>query len=124
MKAPKQIDSLDLNCDNVGIDGAYPPLRFIQVRDAELGNGDYYGLYWPYGRENQEPIVCDTLHDEWGLEVCFSSVLIFIKWLELNDWDRGDVEVEDPALVTSRFAEAKALLHNQPEEAITRLRGI
>lgn len=64
------------------------------------------------------------LHDQWGLEVAFSSVPVFLQWLKLNDGFRGDTEVNDPHLVTSRFHTTRAILQHQPEEAIAMLRGI
>lgn len=124
MKAPVQIDVLSLAGDDIGTGGTYPPLGFRPVWDAELGNGDYFGLYWPYGREDREPIVCDMLHDEWGLEVAFSSVRIFVEWLELNNGCRGDLSVEDPGFVGRRFQAVKSLLKNRPEEAISKLQRI
>lgn len=124
MKAPSQLDSLSMAGDEVGTGGTYPPLGFRPVWDAELGNGDYFGLYWPYGCEEKEPIVCDMLHDEWGLQVAFSSVAIFIEWLELNDGYRGDVVANDPGFVGRRYQEAKSLLGNQPEQAISKLQQL
>lgn len=56
MKAPAQIDALSLAGHDFATGGAYPPLGFRPVLDAELGNGDYFGLYWPYGREGRDPI--------------------------------------------------------------------
>lgn len=124
MKAPAQIAELSLAGQDVGTGGTCPPLGFRPVWDAELGNGDYFGLYWPYGHEDREPIVCDMLHDEWGMEVAFSSVESFVEWLQLNGRQRGEVEVEDSALVGRRFRELKPLLHDQPEEAVSKLRTI
>lgn len=89
MKIPSQVDNLSVSTRNTSL-GAYPPLGFIPINDAELGNGDYYGLCWPLGKENEEPFICDMLHDEWKLEVSFSSLKKFIEWLELNDWERGE----------------------------------
>jgi len=124
MKAPAQIGQLSLAGEDLGTGGTYPPLGFRPVWDAELGNGDYYGLYWPYGRESQDPIVCDMLHDEWGMEIAFSGVAIFTDWLQLNEGRRGDVEVEDFALVSRRYDELKPVLRDQPEEAVAGLRAI
>ncbi|MEI8381382.1 MAG: hypothetical protein WCJ09_14740 [Planctomycetota bacterium] len=89
MKAPSEIDALSLAGEDAGSGGAYPSLGFRAVWDAELGNGDYFGLYWPYGREDREPIVCDMLHDEWSLVVAFSNAGTFVKWVKLNDGCRG-----------------------------------
>lgn len=124
MKKPPQLDALSLGDQNLGTGGTYPPLGFRPIWDGELGNGDYFGLYWPYGHENREPMVCDMLHDEWGMAVSFSSIGKFLEWLELNDGGRGDLEVDDPAFVGRRFQEAKRLLANQPEAAIASLRSI
>ena len=124
MKQPLQINKLSLAGNDIGTGGAYPPLGFQPVWDAELGNGDYFGLYWPYGRENSEPIVCDMLHDEWVLQVSFSSVAFFVDYLEVNDWCRGDVDINDPGLVTKRFQRIRELLRNHPEEAVSQLQKI
>src|ERR1700733_3825903 len=45
----------------------YPPLGFYSIAEHELGNGDCFGLYWPIGREDHEPIVAETFHDEWSI---------------------------------------------------------
>lgn len=124
MKAPSQIDALSISDKEIISDGTYPPLGFRPVWDAELGNGDYFGLYWPYGHEDREPIVCDMLHDEWGMKVSYSSVATFVEWLELNDWDRGNIEIDDKNFVGLRFQETKPLLSNNPDEAVSKLRSI
>lgn len=124
MKAPGRIKELSLADKAIGVSGTYPPLGFLPVFDAELGNGDYYGLYWPYGREDREPIVCDMVHDEWSLQIAFSSVPIFVNWLELNDHERGEAEVDDPQHAPTRFAALRPLLRDQPNEAISDLRSI
>ena len=124
MKAPAKLEALSVGEANLGRGGTYPPLGFIPVWDAELGNGDYYGLYWPYGKENDEPIVCDMRHDEGTIAFAFSSVAVFLGWLEANDHERGDVEVEDRASVVLRFQQAKALMGRQPEAAVPLLREI
>ncbi len=124
MRAPPHIDQLSLAGEDVGTGGAYPPLGFIPVWDAELGNGDHFGLYWLYGREQYEPIVCDMLHDEWGMKIAFSSVEVFIEWLNANDWERGETEVDDSRFVPRRFRETKPKLADEPEQAIAELRLI
>jgi hypothetical protein len=94
MKTPRKIIELSISDDDLP-KGPYPSLGFVPIYDAELGNGDYYGLYWPLGMENKEPFVCDMHHDEWRLELCFSSVKIFLEWLGINDWERGEEEIDD-----------------------------
>ncbi len=86
MKMPSQIERLSMGGGDVG--GIYPPLGFLPVLDAELGNGDYFGLYWPYGRESCEPLVCDMLHDESRVALAFSSVPVFVAWLEAKGASR------------------------------------
>lgn len=124
MRAPPQIERLSLAGEDVGYGGVYPPLGFVPVWDAELGNGDHFGLYWPYGLEQCEPIVCDMLHDEWGMQIAFSRVDVFIEWLDANDWMRGDNEVDDPSCVPRRFRDAKQKLAEHSEEVIEELRDI
>ena len=97
--------------------GPYPPLGFVPLLDAELGNGDYFGLYWPMGREDEEPLVCDMIHDEWSLVPSFSSLNVFVAWLELNDDDRGELEVPDPGFAPHLHQEAKSMLGGSDLEA-------
>jgi len=118
MKKPKGIERVSL-CDWGG-EGifAYPSLGFISFYEAELGNGDYYGLYWPYGKENEEPIVCDMYHDEWSLKPVFSSLTKFLEWYELNDEECGDEEIDDPDFVEVRYSSLKPKFQSEPEVAI------
>ena len=107
-----------------GARSAYPPLGFKPVCEGELGNGDYYGLYWPYGRENLDPVVCDMLHDQSGLQVAFSNIQVFLQYLDLNEGFRGDNEVEDLGSVIERFQAARQFLQGQPAEAVSLLTSI
>ncbi len=89
------------------------------MSEAELGNGDYYGLYWPIGRETDEPVVCDMYHDEWSLKLCFSSADKFLEYLSLNDWHRGENEVQDENFAPYFYHKAKMYLcDNKVEKAI------
>jgi len=108
MKIPNGIEKLTVINSDIPL-GPYPSLGFVPISDAQLGNGDYFGLYWPLGRENDDPIVCDMLHDEWALEPSFSCVDKFIQWLDLNDWQRGDEEINDQQLSSVIFSKAKVL---------------
>lgn len=116
MKIPNGMEKVSLSKSDIPL-GPYPTLGFVPLWDAELGNGDYFGLYWPLGKENEEPIVCDMLHDEWALEPCFSSLEKFIEWLELNDWERGDEEIVDDQFSAAIFTKAKALYSGLNVEA-------
>ncbi len=118
MKSPINIDLLSLHSFEDSL-GPYPPLGFIPVSEAELGNGDYYGLYWPLGKENEEPVVCDMLHDEWSLVLSFSSSKKFVEYLELNDWDRGENDVQEENFAPYFYLKAKeSLSANNVEETI------
>lgn len=108
MKSPIGLEKVSVSQGDIPF-GPYPSLGFVPLLNAELGNGDYFGLYWPIGREREEPIVCDMLHDEWALKPCFSSLAKFIEWLDLNDGERGEEEVIDEQLSSVIFTKAKAL---------------
>jgi hypothetical protein len=104
--------------------GPYPPSGFAAVSDADLGNGDCFGLYWPLGQEGEEPIVCDMAHDSWTMIPCFSnSTKLQIGWIA-NDYTRGDCEIEDLDFAPASYAQGKGLLRrgNVPE-AIEDLNG-
>lgn len=124
MKTHPDIGHLNIDRDFYMMRGAYPPLGFVAVLDAELGNGDYFGLYWPYGLESREPLICDMAHDEGTLMHAFSGVGVFLEWLEANDWNRGEVEVADPKSVKSRYMDAKTLIREDPDGAIEVLRSL
>jgi tetratricopeptide (TPR) repeat protein len=56
----------------------YPPIGFCPFAGHELGNGDTFGMYWPFGREAREPIICEIWHDEGALVPMFSSLGAFL----------------------------------------------
>ena len=122
MLKPAGFDSLSVSVDQIAR-GPYPPLGFLPVLDAELGNGDYFGLYWPLGRERNEPVVCDMLHDEWRLRPSFSNVQKFHEWLQANDGERGESEIEDAGFAIECYARARAHINlGIAPEAIVELR--
>jgi tetratricopeptide (TPR) repeat protein len=58
----------------------YPPPGFIPTISLfEVGNGDTTGFYWPIGRENHEPILCDFYHDDGSLEPLASNLEGLVK---------------------------------------------
>ena len=57
----------------------YPPRGFAAFEERSLGNGDTFGLYWPIGLENQEPLVCEIVHDEWTMVPAFSDLSAFLR---------------------------------------------
>ena len=70
----------------------FPPPGFIQtITLFGVGNGDMTGFYWPIGKENDEPLLCDTYHDECSLQPQASSLegLVKLKVAE-GDCEPGD----------------------------------
>ena len=105
--------------------GATPPLGFIPFAEGELGDGDCFGVYWPYGRELSAPVVCNFGHAGGTLRHAFSSVAVFLDWLEANGGRWGQIEVEDHHDVSGRFLRARmALAYQKPHDAVGLLQGI
>jgi hypothetical protein len=118
MKIPASLTKVSVAVDYIP-KGPYPPLGFVPFWEAELGNGDYLGLYWPFGKEKEEPIICDMSHDDWSLIPGFSTLDKFLEWYELNDQDRGENEVDDPDFVVTQYALGReALKKNDHSSAI------
>lgn len=93
MKFPEKINKISTNFEiEVGV---YPPNGFLQFSEASLGNGDYFGFYWEFGKENLEPIICEMIHDEGIITPRFSSLNKFLEWYKLNGFDWGEEEVVD-----------------------------
>jgi hypothetical protein len=63
-------------------------------------------------------------HDGWGLQVAFSTVPLFLQYLEMNDGLRGDNAVDDPNLPSTRFLAVRTILHDNPEAAVSLLTSI
>lgn len=79
MLLPERIDEISgLSAQFHDNPDPYPPIGFCPFADHELGNGDTFGLYWPFGREAHEPIVCEIWHDEGALVPMFSSLRAFL----------------------------------------------
>lgn len=109
MKRPRDLERLSLLDAETGLSlGPYPPASFWGLYDAEFGNGDCYGFYWPLGREKEEPVVCEMMHDSWTMAVCVSSATLFADWLG-NDRERGD-ELEEPGFAPALFTRAKTMI--------------
>lgn len=108
MKLPAR--SSEVTLSNVQI-GPYPPLGFAPFPEGELGNGDQFGLYWPIGREQEEPIVCDMSHDDVTLIPAFSSLNRFLEAYEDADgWaEPPTVEEDDQSPVACYTAAREAL---------------
>ncbi len=92
MHLPTAIESITVNPEVWEV--PYPPLGFYAFAEHQLGNGDVYGLYWPIGHEDREPIVGETYHDEWSLKPHFSSLDRFLA--AAGDDDDAHVDPPDP----------------------------
>lgn len=80
MKIPERYLQLDLSQQpfNLKSDGdgqllewpktyAFLPHGYLDTQMFAVGNGDSCGLYWPIGKENSEPLLCDIYHDNSAL---------------------------------------------------------
>lgn len=117
MKLPEEINKVSINSE-IEI-GVYPPNGFLQFDEASLGNGDHFGLYWAFGKESKEPIICEMIHDEGIILPRFSNLNKFLEWYELNDFDWGEKEIEDEKFVLSFLYKGNEYLkQNNPNKAI------
>lgn len=92
MRLPEK--SNEISIDSTGWQNSpYPPLGFVAFYEAELGNGDCYGLYWPFGKENEEPIICEIYHDGWSINYRFSCLDKFLDWY--STYDDEDFSYDD-----------------------------
>lgn len=102
MKLPARIHEISLKKEIEA--RIYPPHGFLPFEEANLGNGDYFGLYWEFGKEDQEPIVCEMIHEEGTIAPRFSSLDKFLAWYEAYEGDlREDVEHEDDEIEDPNF---------------------
>ncbi len=114
-KLPQSVDQIRLEkTERLTV---YMPFGFLPFDDYDLGNGDCFGLYWPIGKEQQEPLVAETLHDEGRIDPAFSSLDSFLaKAAQLNKhgWfgERPSIN-EDPASPVACYEAARAALTNQ-----------
>ncbi len=80
---------------------AYPhsPLGFHAFQEYGLGNGDYFGVYWPIGHEEKDPIVCETIHDDGLIVPFFSNLRTFLEASNQDDdWFEACPTLEDDPL--------------------------
>lgn len=117
MKIPEKINEVSINSEiEVGV---YPPNGFLQFDEANLGNGDYFGLYWEFGKEHQEPIICEMIHDDGIIIPKFSNLNKFLEWYELNNFDWGEKQVNDENFALNLLKKGnEQLKQNNPEKAI------
>ena len=98
---------------------AYPPLGFFPFFEAELGNGDSFGLYWPIGRETIEPIIIETWHDEWRVQPSFSNLATFLDALSASVEEYVEMPslADDPSSPRACYEAAKLKVQSQDLDA-------
>lgn len=126
MKLPDAVDRITLG-ERLP-EQPYPPPGFLPFAEGDLGNGDGWGLYWPVGREDREPIVALSSHDDWTLLPEFSSLDAFLAAWEIadedDDWIEGPNLDEDPASPTAlREAAREAFKRQDFDGALELLEG-
>lgn len=70
----------------------FPPVGFFPFYG--LGNGDYYGFYWPVGRENKQPLVAFSSHDVGSIIPEYSGIEALYRCQlarTCNTWEDVDV---------------------------------
>jgi hypothetical protein len=112
VKIPSRYRQLDLSSDpfNLSLDEdgtptdwgltyRFVPHGFLDTQMFEIGNGDTTGFYWPIGKEDAEPILCDIYHDSDQIVPVASNLegLVRLKWQE--EFDDPDAVAVDIAAV-------------------------
>lgn len=108
---PVGVEHLRINRTDVLSD--YLPLGFVTFEAHQLGNGDYFGFYWPVGRENTEPLIAETQHDSGRLEPGFSSLKAFLEkteGIDSHDWIELPTFEEDPDSPRNCYRKARDLI--------------
>lgn len=102
-----------LRIDRADVLSGYLPLGFVTFEAHQLGNGDYFGFYWPVGRENGEPLIAETQHDGGRLEPGFSGLTAFLKKTEgvsRDDWIELPTFEEDPDSPLNCYSKAREMI--------------
>lgn len=125
LRLPSEISQVTLDKDDHPV--SYFPFGFVPFAECQLGNGDYFGLYWPIGQEDREPLVAETFHDEGTLQPTYSSLAHFLT-LAANAEDEhpeAPTYQEDPAAPLGSYLEARRLLGEQRvEDAVELLQTV
>jgi hypothetical protein len=131
VKLPESISEITLDTDVGGY--PYPPYGFYPFTECALGNGDYYGLYWPVGKEDHPPLVVEMWHDSWEIVPFYSSLESFLHHCSLAEEDDDeedwlDTRPADPTIPTDPLSPSallseaqEALKANDPYKAIVSL---
>ncbi len=122
MKLPKEIYQVTLKEDRYWT-GIFPPLGYIEFEEGNDGGGDYYGLYWQWGKEQQEPIVCQLRHEEALLVPAYPDLNAFLASdQQLGKQFFDEKGLDNKTFFLMPFQKAKVLARNgQVSQAIERL---
>lgn len=108
----------------------FPPVGFLKMWDDPYNEGDACGLYWPYGHEDREPLVCYADCGSSYMWPLATRLGPYLDWyratreiIENNDSDEDDPEYEDPLLPRPRIEAAMERSEAHPEEAMTGIRA-
>lgn len=66
----------------------HSPFGFLDFDEESDGAGNYYGLYWFYGKENSEPVVCWFEHEQSLIDVthnCLNDFLFEFGYINSKD---------------------------------------
>lgn len=121
LRLPPEIGSVTLDKDDHAV--SYFPIGFFPFAEYQLGNGDYFGLYWPIGQEDREPLVVETFHDEGTLQPTYSSLAHFLTLAANTEDEHPEAPTyqEDPTAPLGSYLEARRLLGEQHVEAAVEL---
>ena len=121
LRLPSEINQITLDKDDHPV--GYYPLGFIPFAEHQLGNGDYFGLYWPIGQEDREPIVAETFHDEGTLQPTHSSLAQFLAMSpeDGDDYPEAPTHQQDPLAPLGSYLEARRLVGERHVEAAVEL---
>lgn len=111
MKQPDNIDKVTIV--NVQDFSIFPPIGFTEIEEGNNGAGDNYGLYWALGIEEEEPIVCQKLHEEFLLVPEFSNLDSFLAWYgNQQEKDSAFVNLSKKRFFLDLYNKAKVLTRN------------
>ncbi len=106
MFKPQKIKSVTLNkWENYA---PHIPFGFWEFEEQADGTGNYYGLYWSFGKENLEPIICWFEHEQSCINISHKNLKEFL--LEFNQSE------EEHELVDFSFAFKRMKLKAQKGE--------
>lgn len=121
MKLPNNIDKVTLS-ESADF-WIFPPIGFLEIKEADNGTGDNYGLYWELGKENDEPIICSKRHEEFLLFPEFVNLKSFLAWYEETEGQESPrIDLKDTTFFLNLFNKSKVLTKTgKTDEAIQTL---